>query len=94
MGWGGEVITTTTTDAGVGIGIGMGWGGVGEKVEGFPVSQIFFLGVIFQNGFSPKALQPEAPGVWGDPRSNLEVFCHEATFQECQKSRKLNSTIQ
>ena len=39
--------------------------------------------------FRRRLLQPEAPGFRGDPRSNLEVFCHEATFQECQKSRKL-----
>ena len=41
----------------------------------------FCWGVIFQNGFSPKAVQPEATGVRGDPKANLEVFCHEVTFQ-------------
>ena len=58
---------------------------------GFPVSREIFrlgvLGVIFQNGFSPKAVQPEAPGVRGDPRTHLEVqgsFGDEGTFQECQ----------
>ena len=45
--------------------------------------------VIFQNVFSPKAPSTEAPSFRGDPRSNLEVLCHEATFQECQKSWKL-----
>jgi len=38
-------------------------------------------GVIFQNGFSQKAVQPEAHGFRGDPKANLEVFCHEATFK-------------
>ena len=31
-----------------------------------------------------KLLQPEAPSFRGDPTDNLEVLCHEATFQECQ----------
>ena len=43
--------------------------------------------VIFQNVTSPKAPSPEAPSFRGDPRSNLEVFCHKATFQECQQSQ-------
>ena len=45
--------------------------------------------VIFQNGFSPKAVQPEAPGFRGYPITHLEVqgpFGDEGTFQECQKS--------
>ena len=48
-------------------------------------SKVVF-GVIFQNGFSPKAPSTRSPWLWGEPRGNLEVFCHEATFQECQKS--------
>ena len=36
--------------------------------------------------FRRRLLQPEAPGVWEDPRSNLEVFCHEATFQKWRGS--------
>ena len=55
------------------------------KVSQFS-GKYFLFGVIFQNGFSPKAVQPEAPGFRGDPKANLEVFCHEATFQECHKS--------
>ena len=35
-----------------------------SKTEVIPGSRFFFWGgVIFQNGFSPKAVQPEAPGV-------------------------------
>ena len=49
---------------------------------GFPVSRnIFCFGVIFQNGFSPKAVQPEAAGFRDDPKANLDVFRLEATFQ-------------
>ena len=32
-----------------------------------------FFGVIFQNGFSPKAVQPEVPGFGRDPRTHLEA---------------------
>ena len=44
---------------------------------------------MFQNGFSPKAVQPEVPGVRRDPKGNLKVFCHEATFQFTVKCRKV-----
>ena len=54
---------------------------ISSKFEGFPVSRHFLGGSFFQNGFSPKAVQPEVPGVRGDPKANLEVFCREATFQ-------------
>ena len=43
---------------------------ISTKFEGFPVSR-FFGGVIFQNGFSPKAVPPEAPGVRRDPMTHL-----------------------
>ena len=49
----------------------------------------FVFGVIFQNGFSPKAVQPEALVFRKNPRAHLEVqgsFGDEGTFQECQKS--------
>jgi len=42
-----------------------------KKIEVFPVSRVS-LGH-FQNGFSPKAVQPEAPGFRGDPKTNLEA---------------------
>ena len=38
--------------------------------------------------FRRRLLQPEAPSSGGDPRINWEAFCHEATFQEFQKSWK------
>ena len=38
--------------------------------------------------FHRRLLQQEAPRFRGDPTSNLDVFCHEATFQECQESIK------
>ena len=50
---------------------------------------VCFVGVIFQNGFSPKAVQPEAPSFRRDPRTHLKVqgpFDDEGTFQECRKS--------
>ena len=58
------------------------------RLSRFP-KNILFMGVIFQNGFSPKAVQPEASGVYKNPRTHLEVqgsFGDEGTFQECQKS--------
>ena len=57
----------------------------------FPISQrkYLFWRSFFKMYFRRRLLQPEAPSSKGDPRSNLEVFCHEATLQECQKSRKL-----
>ena len=33
------------------------------RLSRFP-EHIYFLGVVFQNGFSPNAVQPEASGVW------------------------------
>ena len=45
--------------------------------------------VLFQNEVSPKAPSPEAPGFWGDPKSNLEVFRHEATYEERQNHGNL-----
>ena len=54
--------------------------------------------MIFQNGFSPKAVQPEAPGVRekskdqsGGPRTNLEVFGDVVSFQYFQKTWKSTS---
>jgi hypothetical protein len=55
---------------------------------GCPVSRICCVGVIFQNGFSPKAVQPEARGVWKKSKGPSEVkgsFGDEGPFQECQK---------
>ena len=54
---------------------------------GFPVSRFCFLGVLFQIGFSPKAVQPEALVFGKNPRTHLEVqrsFGDEGTFQERQ----------
>ena len=59
------------------------------RLLSFP-ENIVFLGVIFQNGFSPKAVQPETIGFRGDPKANLEVFCHEATFQFTVKCWKVD----
>ena len=55
----------------------------------FPGKYVLLV-VIFQNGVSPKAVQPEAPGFRGDPKANLEVFCHEATFQFTVKCWKVD----
>ena len=39
--------------------------------------------------FRRRLLRPEAPSFRGDPKINLEVLCHEATFQECEHHENL-----
>ena len=39
--------------------------------------------------FRRRLLQLEAPRFRGDPRSNLEVLCHEATFKNVKNHEKL-----
>ena len=57
------------------------------RLSRFPEN--ILLGVIFQNGFSPKAVQPEASGVLKKIQGPIwrpkGPFGDEGTFQECQK---------
>ena len=46
---------------------------VSKRPESPYVVKYLFLGVIFQNWFSPKAVQPGAPRFRGDPKTNLEA---------------------
>ena len=55
----------------------------------FP-KRYFVFGVVFRNELSPKAVQPEVPGVRRDPKANLEVCCHEATFPFTVKCWKVD----
>ena len=63
---------------------------------GCSVSRICCAGVIFQNGFSPKAVQPEASGVWKKSKGPSDAkgsFGDEGPFQECQKPWILNTPL-
>ena len=60
-------------------------------ISAFPQNIVFWRSC-FKMYFRRRLLQPEAPSFRGDPRSNLEVLCHEATFQECQKSWKFKTS--